>query len=108
MGFVKKMSQIMGIDAKNIGQMKSQRGKSECLPWDFVKKFLAKCEDEEHVLNVFAMVVYGMVIFLKVPNHTEAAVVNLVEQVNNQVDPVSAIITETILSLNFCRKKHEG
>ena len=65
------MSQIMGIDAKIIGQMKSWKGKSECLPWDFVKKFLTKCEDEEWVFNVFAMVVYGMVIFLKVPNHIE-------------------------------------
>ena len=44
-GFVKKMFQIIGIDVTIIGQMKSQKGKSMCLPWDFVKKFLAKCED---------------------------------------------------------------
>ena len=31
-GFVKKMSQIMGIDAMVIGQVKSQKGKNECLP----------------------------------------------------------------------------
>ena len=47
MGFVKKMSQIMDIDAKVIGQMKKQKGKSECLLWDFVKKYFAKCEDNE-------------------------------------------------------------
>ena len=73
------MSQIMGIDAQIIGQIKSQKGKSECLIWDFVKKFLTKCEDEEWVFNVFAMVVYGMVIFLKVPNHIKVAMVDLVE-----------------------------
>ena len=98
----------MGIDATIIGQMKSQKGKSECLPWDFVKKFLPKCEDEEWVFNVFAMAVYEMVIFLKVPNHIKAAVVNLVEQVNNQADLVLSIIAETICSLNFCHKKDEG
>ena len=48
-------------------------------PRDFVKKFLAKSEDEERVFNVFAMAVYGMVIFSKVPNHIEAIVVDLVE-----------------------------
>ena len=30
-GFFKKMSQVMGIDAKVISQMKRQKGKSECL-----------------------------------------------------------------------------
>ena len=57
----------MGTDAKVIEQMKKEKGKTECLPWEFVKKYLAKREDEERVSNVFAMAVYGMVIFLKVP-----------------------------------------
>ena len=74
----------------------------------FCEKFFNKCEDEERVYNVFAMIVYETVIFLKVPNHIEAAVVDLVEQVNNQADPVSAIISETICSLNFYHKKGEG
>ena len=98
----------MGIFVKIIGQMISQKGKSECLPWDFVKKFLPKCEDEEWVFNVFAMAVYGMVIYPKVLNHMEVMVVDLVEQVSNQADFVLAIITETIHLLNFCRRKEEG
>ena len=65
--FIKKMSQIRGLDATIIGQMKSQKGKSECLLWDFVKKFLAKYEAKERVFNVFAMDIYGMAIFPKVP-----------------------------------------
>ena len=56
----------MCIDAKVIEKMKKQKGKSECLLWEFVKKYLAKSEDDERVSNVFAMAVYGMVIFLKV------------------------------------------
>ena len=84
------------------------KGKNECLPWDFVNKFLAKCEDEERVFKVFAIVVHGMVIFLKVSNHKKAIVVYIVEQVNNQANLVLAIITKTIRSLNFYRKKGEG
>ena len=79
MWFVKKMSQIMGLDAIIIGQMKTMKGKSECLPWEFLKKFLAKCEDKERVFKVFAIVMYGMVIFPKVTIHIEAIVVDLVE-----------------------------
>ena len=51
-----------------------------------------KCEDEERVSNIFIMAVYEMVIFPKVLNHIKAAVIDLVEQVNSQVNPVSAII----------------
>ena len=72
---------------------------------DFVKKFLVKCEDQEWVFKVFATAVNGMVIFSKVLNHVEAVVVDLVDQVNNQVDLVLAIIAKTIRSLNFCSKK---
>ena len=82
----------MGVDAKVIEQVKKQNGKRECLLWEFVKKYLAKSEDDERVSNVFAMAVYGMVIFSKVLDHIEAIVVNLVEQVNNQANPVLTII----------------
>ena len=61
-----------------------------------MKKFLAKCEDKERVFNVFFMAVYVMVLFPKVSNHIEAVVVNLVEQVNSQANPVPTIIAKTI------------
>ena len=44
----------------------------------------------------------------KVLNHIENAVVDLVEQVKYQPNPIPAIMTETIHSLNFCRKKSGG
>ena len=50
-GFFKKMSQVTGLDALIIGQIKSLKGKSECLPWEFLKKFLAKYEDQERVFK---------------------------------------------------------
>ena len=107
-GFVKKMSQIIGLDMTTIGQIKIMKGNSECLPWEILKKFLAKCEDQEWVFKVFATVMYGMVIFPKVPNHIKAADVNLVEQMDNQANSILVIMVKTIRSLNFCRKKGEG
>ena len=95
----------MGLDITTIGQVKSMKGKRECLLWEFLKKFLAKCEDEEQVFKVFTIVVYEMVIFPKVLNHIEVVVANLVEQIEHQANHVPAIVTETIYSLNFCRKK---
>ena len=77
--FVNKMSQIMGMDITTINQVKTMKGKSECILWEFLKKFLAKCEDEKRIFTIFAIVVYGMVIFQKVPNHIEVAMLDLVE-----------------------------
>ena len=54
---------------------------------------------------MFSMAVYGMVIFPKVSDHVEAAVVDLVVQVNSQANPVLTIIVETIHSLSYCRRK---
>ena len=77
--FVNKMSQIMGMDITTINQVKTMKGKSECILWEFLKKFLAKCEDEKWIFTIFAIVVYGMVIFQKVSNHIEVAMLDLVE-----------------------------
>ena len=88
--------------------MKTMKRKNEYIPWEFLKKSLAKYEDEEQVFKVFVIVVYGMVIFPKVSNHVEAAIVDLVEQLDNQANLVLAIVAETIHSLNFCWKKGEG
>ena len=98
----------MGLDVTIIGQMKNQKWKSEFLPLDFLKKFFAKCEDQERVFKVFAIVLYEMVIFSKVLNHIEAVVVDLVEQVVNWANPVPIVITETIHFLNSCHRKGEG
>ena len=102
------MSQIIGLDKTTIGQVQSMKGKSECLLWKFLKKFFAKCEDEEQVFKVFFIVVYEMVIFPKVSNHIETVVADLVEQVEHQANPASIIVAETIHSLNFYRMKGGG
>ena len=98
----------MGIDVTTIDQMKTMKGKNECLLWEFLKKFVAKCEDVERVFKVFTIMVHGMVIFPKVSNHVEATVVDLVEQVDHQANHVLAIVAKTIRSLNFFRIKGEG
>ena len=72
-----------------------------------MKKFLTKCEDEEWVFEVFAIMVYEMVIFPKVPNHIEAAIMDLVEQVEHQVNHVPTIVAKTIRSLIFIERKGE-
>ena len=46
-GFIKKMTQIMGIHAKIIDYVKKQKGNSECFTWEFIKKYLFESKDDE-------------------------------------------------------------
>ena len=56
------------------------------------------------MLDVFALTVYGLVIFPKVPGHVEVAVIDVIEQIEGQANPVPAIVAETFRTLNFCRR----
>ena len=64
--------------------------------------------DDDRVIDIFVLVVYEILIFPQSPGYIDMAVVDLIEQINNQANPVPAIIAETIRSLNFCRQKGEG
>ena len=50
---------------------------------------------------------YGILIFPQSPGYVDAAVVDLIEQINNQANPILAIVVKIIRSLNFCRRKGE-
>ena len=60
------------------------------------------------MVDVFALAIYGLVIFLKVPGHVEVVVIDVIEQMENQANPVPAIVAETLRTLNFCRKNGNG
>ena len=56
---------------------------------------------------MFALVVYGIIIFPQSSGYVDVAVVDLIEQINCSVNPVLVIIAKTIRSLNYCRRKGE-
>ena len=60
------------------------------------------------MLDVFARVVYGLIIFSKVPVHVEVAVIDVIDQIEGQANLMMAIVVETLHSLNYCRRKGKG
>ena len=60
------------------------------------------------MLDVFALAIYGLVIFSKVPGHVEVVVIDVIEQIESQANPVPAIIVETFRTLNFCKRSGSG
>ncbi|KAG8486705.1 hypothetical protein CXB51_020166 [Gossypium anomalum] len=59
-------------------------------------------------VDIFALSIYGLVIFLKVLGHIDGLVSGLFDLFDKRVTPVPAILAETFRSLNACRRRGEG
>ncbi|MBA0666258.1 hypothetical protein Goklo_002692 [Gossypium klotzschianum] len=71
------------------------------------------CEDEDVMgkassdrhLALFAFVVYGLVMFLKALGYVSVELANFLSQIEKGVNPAPVVLVETIISLNFIRRK---
>ena len=106
--FRKKLAQMMNVDTSVFVPITRQKGKNECVQCDFLESFIIENNNDDWIIDIFALVVYGTLIFPQSPGYVDATVVDLIEQINNQVNPVPVIIAETIRSLNYCRRKGKG
>ena len=59
-------------------------------------------------MDVFALAIYGLVIFPKVPEYVEVAVIDVIEQIKSQANPMPTIVAEILRTLNFCRRSGNG
>ncbi|MBA0638595.1 hypothetical protein Godav_029323 [Gossypium davidsonii] len=57
---------------------------------------------------MFALAIYGLIVFPKFLGHVEVAIVDFFEKLKQGINPVPTILAETFRSLNACRKKGEG
>ena len=94
----------MYIDASVLVSKTKQKGKNEYVQSDFLEGYIKENNDDDRVIDMFALVMYDTLVFPQSPGYVDAAVVDLIEQIGNQVNPILAIVVETIRSLNFCRR----
>ncbi|MBA0881234.1 hypothetical protein Goshw_026319, partial [Gossypium schwendimanii] len=59
-------------------------------------------------VDVFALSIYGLVIFSKALGHIDEAVIDLFNQLDRRVTPFPAVLAETFRSLSACRRTGEG
>ena len=99
---------MTNIDASAFILVTRLKGKNECVQYDFLERYIIENNNDDRVKDIFALVVYGTLIFPLSPRYVDTTVVNLIEQIDNQVNSIPVIITETIQSLNYCRRKGKG
>ena len=97
----------MNIDASVLISKTKQKGMNEYVYCDFLKQYIIENNDDDRVMDIFSLVVYGTIIFPQSPEYVDATIVDLIEQMDCPVNPVPIIIVKTIWSLNYCRKEGE-
>ncbi|KAL1085883.1 hypothetical protein V6Z11_D08G079200, partial [Gossypium hirsutum] len=85
-----------------------QKRDSKCVPWRGLKDAILTHPDVRKRLDVFALSIYGLVVFPKALGHVDVAVTDLFDRLDKRVTPILAILAETFRSLSACRKVGEG
>ncbi|KAG8477360.1 hypothetical protein CXB51_030319 [Gossypium anomalum] len=89
--FVKKLMSISGMSE----------------PW-VTARIQQKGDNERKRVDIFALSIYGLVIFPKALRHVDEAIIDLFECLEKGITPVPVILAETFRSLSSCRKTGEG
>ncbi|MBA0730056.1 hypothetical protein Golax_022631, partial [Gossypium laxum] len=84
------------------------KGDNKCIPWKNLRDLILAHPDAKKKIDVFALSVYGLVVFPKVLGHVDEAVTDLFDRLDKRVTPVLAILAETFRSLNKCWRVGEG
>ncbi|KAL1106177.1 hypothetical protein V6Z11_D04G183800 [Gossypium hirsutum] len=106
--FTKKLTRITGMSEQWVTARIKQNGENRCIPWRSLRDHILAHPDTKKKVDVFALSMYGLVIFPKALGHIDEAVTDLFDQLDRRVTPVSAILAETFRSLSACRRTGEG
>ncbi|MBA0856274.1 hypothetical protein Goshw_025879, partial [Gossypium schwendimanii] len=85
-----------------------QKGDSRCIPWKTLKDLILAHPDVTKKVDVFALSIYGLVVFPKTLGYVDEAVTDLFDRLDKRVSPVLVILTGIFRSLNACRRAGEG
>ncbi|MBA0786044.1 hypothetical protein Gotri_027347 [Gossypium trilobum] len=85
-----------------------QNGDIKCIPWKSLWDLILAHPDIKKRVDIFALSIYGLVVFPKALGHVDEAVSDLFDRLDKGVTPVPTILAETFRSLNMCRRAGEG
>ncbi|MFQ6659310.1 hypothetical protein Gotur_028243 [Gossypium turneri] len=75
--FLKKLMNIIGISEQWVAARIKQKGDSKCIPWKNLKDIILVHPDTKKRVEVFALSIYGLVVFPKALGHVDEAVTDL-------------------------------
>ncbi|MBA0828533.1 hypothetical protein Goarm_013205, partial [Gossypium armourianum] len=106
--FLKKLMSITKTSEQWVTTQIKQNGDSKCIPWKNFRDLILAHPDMKKGIDVFALSIYGLVVFPKALGHVDEVVSDLFDRLHKGVTPVSVILAETFRSLNVCQRAGEG
>ncbi|MBA0754773.1 hypothetical protein Gogos_020862 [Gossypium gossypioides] len=106
--FLKKLMNITGMSEQWVAAQIKQNGDDKCIPWKNLQNLILAHPDVRKRVDIFALSIYGLVVFPKALRHVDKAVADLFDQLDKRVTSVPAILAETFRSLNAYRRASKG
>ncbi|MBA0672631.1 hypothetical protein Goklo_028985 [Gossypium klotzschianum] len=103
-----KLMNITGMSEQWVIARIKQKGDSRCIPWKNLRDLILAHPDARKKVYVFALSIYGLIVFPKTLGHVDEADTDLFDLLDKRVTPVPIILAETFRSLNACRRAGEG
>ncbi|KAG8480333.1 hypothetical protein CXB51_024754 [Gossypium anomalum] len=108
LAFSKRLMNITGMSEQWVTARIKQKGGCRCIHWRNLRDLILAHPDIKKRVDVFALRIYGLVIFSKALGHIDEAVSDLFDRLIKGTTPVLAILAETFRSSNACRRVGEG
>ncbi|MFQ6654043.1 hypothetical protein Gotur_025167 [Gossypium turneri] len=75
--FLKKLVGITGMSEQWVAARIKQKGDSKCIPWKSLRDLIPAHPDTKKKVDIFALSVYGLVVFPKALGHVDEVVTDL-------------------------------
>ncbi|MFQ6622356.1 hypothetical protein Gotur_003044 [Gossypium turneri] len=86
--FLKKLMNITGMSEQWVATRIKQKGDSKCIPWKNLRDLILAHPDMREKVDVFALSIYGLVVFPKALGHIDEAATDLFDRLDKGVTPV--------------------
>ncbi|MBA0577375.1 hypothetical protein Golob_024159 [Gossypium lobatum] len=79
---------ITGMSEQWVTTQIKQKGENKCILWKSLQDHILAYPDTKKRIDVFALSIYGLVIFPKALGHIDKAVTDLFDQLDRRVTPI--------------------
>ncbi|MBA0844708.1 hypothetical protein Goarm_023251 [Gossypium armourianum] len=93
---------ITGMSEQWVAARIKQKRDNKCIPWKSLKDAILTHPDVRKKVDVFALSIYGLVVFPKALGHVDEAIIDLFDRLDKRVTPIPTILAETFKSLSAC------
>ncbi|CAL1372318.1 unnamed protein product [Linum trigynum] len=102
------LSQILDTKSTKIEHLIGSDGEIEYIHVDTLISQINIGPKNEKDLKIFALILYGLILYPRMPDHIDNSAMKVFEQDTHDVNPIFSILSETFAALGRCRENRGG